>query len=163
MTQIVMPEWLKGDVLDVRKVVTFYLALQDAGPTTVRSQKVAYNKVCRFPCYAETVIQSLNTFLTNDEIFTFPSPITRSLAPSCTCEFDRLPKERTRSQTSLPEHFSATPSPRSICLRRSPAQWYRREYTSPSLLGTITLLVAPSVTVSFLLFRPIALTRECDY
>ena len=40
-----MPEWLKGDVLDVRKVITYYLALQEGETPGVRPQKIAFPKV----------------------------------------------------------------------------------------------------------------------
>lgn len=40
-----MPEWLKGDVLDVRKVITYYLALQDGEVPGARPQKIAFPKV----------------------------------------------------------------------------------------------------------------------
>lgn len=44
--QIQMPEWLKGDILDVRRVVTYYLALQEKADTNKpRQPKIAFPKV----------------------------------------------------------------------------------------------------------------------
>ncbi|KAI5123281.1 hypothetical protein M0805_009302 [Coniferiporia weirii] len=44
ISKIQMPEWLKGDVLDVRKVVSYYLALQEADASGVRQQKIFFPK-----------------------------------------------------------------------------------------------------------------------
>lgn len=43
-----MPEWLRGDVLDVRKTVNYYLALQEAGASAVamrQQQHIVFHKV----------------------------------------------------------------------------------------------------------------------
>lgn len=41
ISKLQMPEWIKGDVLDVRKVVSYYLALQESGK---RQTKIVFPK-----------------------------------------------------------------------------------------------------------------------
>lgn len=37
-----MPDWLKGDVLDVRKTVNYYLTLQEVGASAVAARQQQY-------------------------------------------------------------------------------------------------------------------------
>ena len=45
LEKLQMPDWLKGDVLDVRKVVTYYLALQEAQGSSKRQTKIVFPRV----------------------------------------------------------------------------------------------------------------------